>query len=246
VIPPGSSLALAALSGLSADAADARRQALNAMVLMDGGHPLREAANGQFASGLQLADTLQLSGNLPTLSVTFPNTGLGNQLREVARLIRIRSTMGPGRQVFFCSMGGFDTHTGQLGTHSSLLLQLSQGLGAFTTAMQDLGLGANVTAFTQSEFNRTFQFNGSGSDHAWGGHQVVLGGAVRGGIYGSLPQQVLGGPDDVGTRGMFIPTTSSAQVGATLGRWFGASETELATAFPTLGNFPTANLGFMA
>jgi len=246
VIPPGSSLALAALSGLSADAADARRQALNAMVLMDGGHPLREAANGQFASGLQLADTLQLSGNLPTLSVTFPNTGLGNQLREVARLIRIRSTMGPGRQVFFCSMGGFDTHTGQLGTHSSLLLQLSQGLGAFTTAMQDLGLGANVTAFTQSEFNRTFQFNGSGSDHAWGGHQVVLGGAVRGGIYGSLPQQVLGGPDDVGTRGMFIPTTSSAQVGATLGRWFGASESELATAFPTLANFPTSNLGFMA
>ncbi len=102
-------------------------------------------------------------------------------MREVARLIRVRSQMGPGRQVFFCSIGGFDTHSAQMGTHANLLRDLSQSLSAFAYATLDLGLAGNVTTFTQSEFNRTTQTNGTGTDHAWGSHQIVLGGAVQGG-----------------------------------------------------------------
>jgi uncharacterized protein (DUF1501 family) len=245
VIPPGASLGLSGMSIWPPAAADARRQAVNAIVLQDGGNPMREAANNAFLSGLQLADTLQAAGSLPPTSVPFPSTGIGNQLKEIARLMRVRSQMGPGRQVFFCSIGGFDTHSSQDWTHWNLLQQLSQGLAAFATAIMELGLAQNVTAFTQSEFNRTMQSNGSGSDHAWGSHQIVLGGAVRGGIYGQMPTFAFEGPDDANNRGVWIPTISNAQFGATLGRWFGASPGELAWAFPNLANFPIANVGFM-
>jgi uncharacterized protein (DUF1501 family) len=245
VIPPGSSLGLSATNVHPPSAGDARRQALNAMVLLDGGNPIREAANQVFASGLQLADTLQSNGNLPPLGTPFPGTSLGNQLKEVARLVRVRSQMGPGRQVFFCSMGGFDTHSSQDYTQWSLFQQLSQALAAFANATMELGVAQNVTTFTQSEFSRTMQSNGSGTDHAWGSHQVVLGGAVRGGIYGQMPTLAFSGPDDANNRGVWIPKISSAQFGATLGRWFGAVPSELAWAFPNLGNFPVADVGFM-
>jgi uncharacterized protein (DUF1501 family) len=245
VIPPGASLGLSGMNFWPPQAADARRQAVNAMVLMDGGNPLREAANRSFADGLQLADTLQANGSLPPFGAVFPTTSIGNQLKEVARLMRVRSQMGPGRQVFFCSMGGFDTHSSQEWTHWNLLQQLSQALNAFAMATLELGLAGNVTTFTQSEFNRTMQSNGSGSDHAWGSHQIVLGGAVRGGIYGQMPAFAFGGPSDANNRGVWIPTISSAQFGATLGRWFGASPGELAWAFPNLSQFATKDLGFM-
>jgi uncharacterized protein (DUF1501 family) len=245
VIPPGSSLNLSGLGFSPVQAADARRQAVNAMLLLDNGNPVREAANRAFADGLQLADTLQLSGNLPPLASAFPNTSLGNQLKEVARLIRVRATMGPGRQVFFCSIGGFDTHASQDGAHTGLLQQLSQSISAFSLATLAIGLAEKVTLFTQSEFNRTMQNNGSGTDHAWGSHQIVAGGSVRGGIYGAMPTFAFGGPDDANDRGVWIPTIGSAQFGATLGRWFGASPSELAWAFPNLTKFPVADLGFM-
>jgi uncharacterized protein (DUF1501 family) len=227
-------------------AADARRQAINAMLNLDNGNPVREAANRAFADGLQLADTLQLSGNLPPLTDPFPTTSLGNQLKEVARLVRVRATMGPGRQVFFCSIGGFDTHASQDGTHTTLLTQLSQALSAFVNACVALNLSQSVTVFTQSEFNRTMQNNGSGTDHAWGSHHIVAGGAVRGGVYGRMPDFSFGGPDDANDRGVWIPTIGSAQFGATLGRWFGAGPSELAWAFPNLPRFSTPDLGFMA
>jgi uncharacterized protein (DUF1501 family) len=233
------------IAPLEAMTADARRQAVNAMVLMDGGNPVREAANQAFADGLQLADTLQANGNLPATTAAFPGTSLGNQLREVARLIRVRSQMGPGRQVFFCSAGGFDTHSAQMGTHANLLRDLSQAVSAFAMATLDLGLAGNVTTFTQSEFNRTTQTNGTGTDHAWGSHQIVLGGAVQGGIYGAMPDFVLGGDQDASNRGVWIPTIGSVQFGATLGRWFGATPAELVWAFPNLGNFATRDVGFM-
>jgi uncharacterized protein (DUF1501 family) len=153
--------------------------------------------------------------------------------------------MGPGRQVFFCSMDGYDTHSSQDWTHWNLLSQLSAALGAFDAAMIELGISNQVTAFTQSEFNRTMQSNGSGSDHAWGSHQLVSGGAVRGGIYGQMPTFAFGGPDDANSRGVWIPTTATAQFGATLGRWFGASSADLAWAFPNLANFTSSDLGFM-
>jgi uncharacterized protein (DUF1501 family) len=245
VIPPGSNLNLGGLNFWPPQAADARRQAVNAMLLQDNGNPVREAANRAFADGLQLADTLQLSGNLPPLAAPFPTTSIGNQLKEVARLIRVRSQMGPGRQVFFCSMGGFDTHAGQDGTHTSLLQQLSAAMAAFALATHSLGVAEKVTAFTQSEFNRSMQNNGSGTDHAWGSHQIVIGGSVRGGIYGQMPTFAFGGPDDANDRGVWIPSIASAQFGATLGRWFGASSSELAWAFPNLSRFAIADLGFM-
>jgi len=245
VIPPGASLSLTGMNFWPPTAADARRQAVNAMVLMDGGNPIRESANRMFADGLQLADTLQASGGLPPTSSPFPTTSLGNQMREVARLIRVRSQMGPGRQVFFCSIGGFDTHSAQMGTHANLLRDLSRSLSAFAMATLDLGLAGNVTTFTQTEFNRTTQTNGTGTDHAWGNNQIVLGGAVQGGIYGALPDFALGGDHDATNRGVWIPTLGSVQFGATLGRWFGATPGELAWAFPHLVNFPTADLGFM-
>jgi len=245
VIPPGASLGLNGMSFWPSSASDARRQAVNAMVLMDGGNPVREAANQMFADGLQLADTLSASGGLPPTTSPFPGTSLGNQLREVARLIRVRSQLGPGRQVFFCSSGGFDTHSAQMGMHANLLRDLSQSLSAFAYATLDLGLAGHVTTFTQSEFNRTTQTNGTGTDHAWGSHQIVLGGAVQGGMYGAMPDFALGGDHDASNRGVWIPTIGSVQFGATLRRWFGATPGELAWAFPNLGNFPTADLGFM-
>lgn len=245
VVPPGAGLGLSGMGFWPPDAADARRQAVNAMVMMDGGNPIREAANRMFADGLQLADTLSASGGLPPGTSAFPSTSLGNQMREVARLIRVRAQMGPGRQVFFCGIGGFDTHSAQLGTHTNLLRDLSQSLAAFAYATLDLGLAGQITTFTQTEFNRTTQANGTGTDHAWGNHQIVFGGAVRGGIYGAMPNFELGGDHDASNRGVWIPTIGTVQFGATLGRWFGATPTELAWAFPHLANFSVKDLGFM-
>jgi uncharacterized protein (DUF1501 family) len=239
VVPPGANLQL---SGMSAT----RREAVEAMLRLSGGNPQREAANRAFADGLQLGDTLSSSERLPALATVFPTSSLGTQLREVSRLIRLRSDRGPGRQVFFCSLGGWDTHAAQDGTHTNLLTQLSQGLAAFHTATREIGLADKITTFTQSEFNRTMQTNGSGTDHAWGGHQLVVGGGVRGGIYGELPTFALGGPDDANTRGVWIPKISTSQYGATLGRWFGASTSELQWAFPNLTQFSSSDVGFMA
>ena len=246
VIPPGASLGLSGMNISPSSAATARKQAVAAMLAMDGGHPLRAATNSAFADGLQLAETLAGTGAASTINTVFPGTGLGTQLREVAKLIKLRSQIGPGRQVFFCSMGGFDTHTSQDFNHQSLLQQLSGAMAAFYIATEEIGLPANVTAFTQSEFGRTLQPNGTGSDHAWGGHQFVLGGAVRPGIYGRFPELALGGPDDANNRGVWIPTISTSQFGATLGKWFGASPAELALTFPNLGNFGgVTDIGFM-
>lgn len=243
-IQPGESLSLAGMNLWPPSQAQSRRQAVNQLLGIDGGNTIRRAANQALADGLQLADTLaDAAGGGDDLS--FPSTAIGNQLKEVARLIRVRSAMGPGRQVFFCSMGGFDLHSGQDWTHWHLLSQLSAGLDRFHKTMEDALLAPNVTAFTQSEFGRTLQSTGSGSDHAWGSHQMVVGGAVKGGIYGALPTLALGGPDDAGNRGVWIPKIATAQFGATLGKWFGADAGDLAWAFPTLVNFTSSDVGFM-
>jgi uncharacterized protein (DUF1501 family) len=246
VVPPGASLQLSGMNIWPSKAANARRQAVNELLQLHGGSPIRDAANRAFADGLQLGDALAATGSLPALATVFPTTSIGNQLKEVARLIRMRSAMGPGRQVFFCSIGGWDTHSSQEWTHWNLLQQVSKGMEAFYQATAELGLAGQVTTFTQSEFNRTFQTNGSGTDHAWGGHQLVLGGGVRGGIYGEYPTLELGGPDDANTRGVWIPKISTSQFGATLGKWFGAADSELVWAFPTLPQFGGYDVGFMA
>lgn len=246
VIPPGTGLNLSGMSFWPQSEATVRRQAVDQLLATDGGNKIRQVANTQMADGLQLANALQgASGGGDGLS--FPGTALGNQLKEVARLIKLRSAQGPGRQVFFCSMDGFDLHSGQDWNHWYLLSTLSQALNAFNTAIQNApnNIADKVTLFTQSEFGRSLQPSGTGSDHAWGSHQMVMGGAVKGGIYGQIPTLALGGPDDANSRGVWIPKISTGQFGATLGKWFGASDVDLLTAFPNLNKFAQTDLGFM-
>mgnify|MGYP003493134203 CR=1 FL=1 len=181
-----------------------------------------------------------------TLTTVFPNTSLGNQFKMVARLIAARDKLGLKKQCFFCSIGGFDTHgEDQLERQTELLGQISEAVTAFYAATVELGVANNVTTFTASDFGRTFTSNGQGSDHGWGSHHLVVGGAVQGGrLFGTFPNQDLRGPDDSGSQGNWIPTTSTEAYAATLGRWFGADDTVLAQVFPRLQYFD-ANVGFM-
>lgn len=247
VIPPGTGLNLSGMSFWPSNEAQSRRNVLDEILKIDGGNTIRKAANRQMADGLQLAASLQnASGGSEGLN--FPGTTLGNQLKEVARLIKLRAPQGPGRQVFFCSMDGFDLHSSQDWNHWYLLSSLSQAVNAFHQAMGNLpdNMGNQVTLFTQSEFGRTLQPSGTGSDHAWGSHQMVIGGAVKGGIYGTFPEFALGGPDDANNRGVWIPKISTSQFGATLGKWFGADDGALNTAFDNLSKFAgNTDLGFM-
>jgi len=150
------------------------------------------------------------------------------------------------RQTFFCSIDGFDTHDTQLDEHASLLGEFSEAVGDFHDATQALGFAEDVTLFTASDFNRTYSPNGKGSDHAWGSHQFVVGGAVQGGrLYGSMPVTAVGGPDDTSNRGAWIPTTSIDEYSATLARWFGVSDSEMSVVLPNIGRFANPNLGFL-
>jgi uncharacterized protein (DUF1501 family) len=192
---------------------------------------------------------------------TFPATGLGNQLKMVARLIRGRSTLGTKRQVFFVSMGGFDLHDNLIANQPGLMKQLSDAMAAFYRQMVAQGMADKVTAFTASDFGRTLASNGDGSDHGWGGHHFILGGAVKGKqIYGT-PQVVsinndskLAGYEGHVGQGRLIPTTSVDQYGATLASWFGVPAGNLESILPNLKNFGgnfngidyPKNVGFMA
>jgi len=187
------------------------------------------------------------------------NSSLGPQLKMIARLIEAgrRSVASGGfgmkRQIFFCQVGGFDLHTNQtlgpgqtiIGAHANLLSEISQCMLAFQRAMEQLNLAQNVTAFTASDFGRTFPCNGQGSDHGWGSHHLILGGAVKGGrTYGKFPTLAVNGPDDTST-GRWIPTTAIDQYFSTLATWFGVDNGNLATVFPNIGRFSTPNLGFL-
>jgi len=184
---------------------------------------------------------------------------LSPQLDMVARLIQAGSRsvasggFGMKRQIFFCQVGGYDLHTNQtpgpgqttIGSHANLLAELSQSLLAFQRAMEQIGLSKNVTSFTASDFGRTFPSNGEGSDHGWGSHHMILGGAVKGQqTYGAFPVLTVNGPNDTNT-GRWIPTTAIDQYFATLATWFGVDSGNLATVFPNIGRFASSNLGFI-
>jgi uncharacterized protein (DUF1501 family) len=177
------------------------------------------------------------------LTTLFPNTGLGQQLRQVAQIIQVRNALGMNRQIFFASMGGFDNHSDLLNEQNGLLPQLDGAVGAFQLALAELGVEPNVVTFTESEFNRTMNSNGTnGSDHAWGSHHFAFGGPVKGGeAYGTFPNPALGGPDDVGNRGLWLPTSSLDQYAATMASWFGVPDAALVSSvFPNLINFQNA------
>jgi uncharacterized protein (DUF1501 family) len=181
-----------------------------------------------------------------------PSTGnaatnsLATQLQTVAKIIAARSGLGTKRQVFFVSMGGFDTHDGQNRNQADLLARLSHAIGYFDTALANLGgvdMRNQVTLFTASDFGRTLTSNGDGTDHGWGAHHFVSGGAVNGGeIYGRFPQFGQGLNDSANNA--YLPVTSVDTIGATIGKWFGASSSQLRLVFPNLPNF-TADLGFL-
>ncbi len=176
---------------------------------------------------------------------------LALQLQQVARLIKNRSSLGMDRQVFFVRIGGWDTHGQQAERLPVLLSGLNQAIGSFQGALDGLGVADSVTTFTASDFGRTLTINGDGTDHGWGGHAFVMGGAVNPGAYGTFPSYSLeNNPDDVGENsrdfaGRLIPSTAVCQHSATLARWMGMTEAEIDQTFPELGNFPTRDLGFM-
>lgn len=201
----------------------------------------------------------------PVLTTVFPNTTLGRQLKQVAKVMKLNynsATLSLNRQIFFCNLGGFDTHQNQPNDQGNLFTQISQAMKAFYDATVELGLESRVTAFTLSDFGRTLQPSGSGAsvgtDHGWGNHLFVMGGAVRGGdFYGAqlspssggngtvFPTLQLGGPYDTDSRGRWIPTAAVEQYAATLAAWFGLSPADMSYVFPNLGHFASANLGFM-
>ena len=179
------------------------------------------------------------------ISTEFPNSPLGRQLETVAKLIYSRDQLDMERQIFFVGIGGFDSHDNQNFDQPGLLGGISESIAAFYDATVEIGLSDSVTAFTQSDFGRTLTSNGDGTDHAWGGNQVVVGGAVKGrDIYGTYPVLEIGGLEDVGG-GRMIPSISADQYAATLARWFGISDLDLDTVAPHLGNFAERDLGFM-
>jgi len=234
---------------------DPRYKAFRAILAGANPSALISRANSILASAIDNSDVIAALNVTAKINTVFPNTSLGNQLLNVAKAISMRQAVGAQRQIFFVSLGGFDTHTNQLATQGSparassdLLLQLSQALSAFYQATNELQVANNVTTFTLSDFSRTFLPSaGAGSDHAWGNHHLILGGSVLGGdIYGKFPSLKLGGPDDASNEGRWIPTTSIEQYAATLTSWFGLNNTQLATNFPNLSQFPSANLGFMS
>jgi uncharacterized protein (DUF1501 family) len=246
--------------------ADPRYVAMQNLLLNDQSFTLIRGASRVTTEAISIEKALHAVGN-PTIAPfpLSPRTTLGNQLEQIAKVISIRSALGMSRQIFFCSLGGFDTHTGQVtggaptaGTQAGLMAQLSGAMRAFYDATVTMGVASQVTTFTLSDFSRTWIPNGTlGTDHAWASHHFVTGGAVRGSDFYGLPTAngtvfpslAAGAGDDTdsGTnaRGRFVPSVAVDQFGATLASWFGVSNADLPGVFPNINNFTTKNLGFL-
>ena len=226
----------------------ARLSALQSLLTFDNGLSLIQAASTTTGNAIQNGQTLAaaLATGTP-LATAFPkNSYFASQLQQVAKIINVRNALGLQRQIFFVSMGGFDTHSGQLTQQDSLLNDMNQSLSAFYQATVEMGIANSVTTFTLSDFGRTYSPNSDGTDHAWGSHHLIMGGAVKGGdFYGTFPTLAVNGPDDGAGQGRWVPTTSVDQYAATLAAWFGVAPADLPSIFPNLANFPTQTLGIM-
>lgn len=236
----------------------ARRSAMDQIRGLDTSMTMIAAAGDATQQAITIGQAFSTD---PTLTTVFPTSSIGNQLKQVAKVIKLNQTspaLSLDRQIFFCQLGGFDTHQNQLTNQGNLFADLSAAMKAFYEATVEIGVEAKVTTFTLSDFGRTLQPSGSGagsvgSDHGWGNHQFVLGGSVKGGdFYGvpgsngtAFPTLSLGGPDDTDTRGRWIPTCAVEQYAATLASWYGLAAGDVATVFPLIGRFTTADLGFL-
>jgi uncharacterized protein (DUF1501 family) len=226
----------------------ARQTAAQALLTFNSGVSLVTADDQITSNAYNYAQILTAATKSVTpLKTVFPTTSLGPQLQQIAQIIQVRAALGVQRQIFFAGIGNFDTHAGQLGLQSTLLAGISPALAAFYQATQEMAIQDSVTSFTMSDFSRTFQPNSNlGSDHAWGSHHIVIGGAVKGGkMYGTYPTLALAGPDDSGANGRWVPSTASSQYTATLAQWFGVPVAQLPMVLPNIGNFSVNNLGFV-
>jgi uncharacterized protein (DUF1501 family) len=246
-VNPGGAIALSGSSTNATNAAGHRTRALNDLLTAPNANLFETAFSGLTSNAI--SDSALLSGMLsgnPPFATTFSNSNLGSQLRTITRLIAAAPQLGLKRQIFFARIGGWDLHDAQLGAHANLFADVSRNVSALYRATVELGCADQVTTFTASDFGRTYNTNGDGSDHGWGSNHFVVGGAVKGGdIYGKMADLTIRGPDDTGTRGSWIPTTSVDEYAATLATWFGVSATDLPVVLPNIGRFPKTNLGFL-
>ncbi len=252
---PAGAVAVGALSN-SFFAQPAMRSAFAELLQQPRGHALENAYNQVMRRGIGAQQQVSQATAGVALNTPFAaGNRLAAQLRMVARLIGAHGALGVRRQVFMVSLGGFDLHDDLTRRHPALLQQVSEGMAAFYQATQELGLAQQVTAFTASDFGRTLSSNGDGADHGWGSHHLVVGGAVRGRAFYGAPPPVsvgnTGAPEDawhVG-QGRLLPSTSVDQFAATLGKWFGVSDTDMRLVLPGIGNFGGAayptDLGFL-
>ena len=220
--------------------------ALNSLITQASSNYMESAYSQTTQRSITAEGTVTAATSGVTLATPFNTANpLAMQLQMVAKMIAGRSTLDVKRQVFMVSLGGFDTHDFLPQNHPVLLGQVAEALKSFYDATKELGIDDKVTAFTASDFGRTLASNGDGSDHGWGSHHFVLGGAVNGKkYYGTAPAIAVNGADDVG-QGRLLPTTSVDQFAATLASWFGVSGSELKLVVPNIVNYSTQNLGFV-
>ena len=242
-ISPSGAIALNALQS-PPFGSPAIRDALAAVITQSSNQVLENEYAAVTRRSIQLEGVVNSALTGVNLATSFGTANpLADQLRIVARLIGARNTLGVKRQVFFVSLGGFDNHDRLMVDHPPLMAKLDQALGAFYKATVELGVADQVTAFTASDFGRTLSSNSDGSDHGWGGHHFIVGGAVKGQrYYGVAPQVSVDSDDQVG-QGRLLPSTAVDQLAATVARWFGVSASELPSVLPYIGNFANTDLG---
>jgi uncharacterized protein (DUF1501 family) len=249
-VPTGGNFGLTTTGGNTAQR-QARSTAMQSLFTLDRANQQVRSAGDVISSAVNASASLNTVIN-NAASVAAPafqglNTGLSRQLFAVAKMVEGRATLGLRRQIFFAQAGGFDNHQNQIVDQGNRFNEVGPALRAFYNGLVALGVQDQVTLFTLSDFGRTLRVNDGGSDHAWGNHHIVMGGAVRGGqTYGAFPNQALGGPDDTDRDGRWIPTTAVDQYAATLAKWFGVADADIPAVVPNIARFPTRDLGFMA